>query len=170
VFAGKPLALVLPGPQQWAQVACGCAFAAQVPAVDADDAERAAVYTADFLRIFGEQGVDVLLVDMAGEPAADPAPAEVLRPILNVGVHYRWDTGVRTRLTTEVRWNAPGPGFAVAPLPLDCPTGIELDAGFWDSGALPTLRTGDFHYASIPAAAQPERVLERIASLRGRQD
>ena len=170
VFAGKPLALVLPGPQQWAQAACRYAFAAQVPAVDADDAERAAVYTADFLRIFGEQGVDVLLVDMAGEPVGEAAPAEVLRPIFNVGVHYRWDTGVRTRLPADTQGNAPAPAFAVASVPLDCPTGIELDGGFWDSGTLPALRAGDFHYACIPAAAQPERVLERIAALRGSQD
>jgi hypothetical protein len=164
VFAAMPLALILPAPKAWTRYACLAAFGPQAPAVDNDDAERAAVYVADFLRIFGELGVDVLLLEAL---EAGDLQEEAVRPVLNVAEHYRWDAGVRWAGALVGEPDPAGLAFRVAVDAGAGVTGIELPAQFWSNGAPLPLRGSHFQYAAIPAQANPERVLERIAALRG---
>jgi hypothetical protein len=79
------------------------------------------VFIADFLRAFGEAGVDALMLDEVDGHAADIA---TYQSVLNLAAHYRWDIV------------APG-----APHP-------------------------NLRFERIAPDAQPEQVLQRLATLR----
>ena len=57
-------------------------------AADPDRADTAAMYLADFLRIFATSPVDGLLLDEGPTPAADLMHPDAYRPVLNVADHY----------------------------------------------------------------------------------
>jgi len=142
--AAVPLALVLPAPRAWLAQSYQQAHGG-TPDLDDDAADSASVYLADFLRSFGEAGVDALLL----QEAADFAPRSeadfaCYQSVLNVAAHYRWDVGVEL----------PGAAGPVA-LPGGCAFAI--------AGGTPV---GAFRYARIAVDAQPEAVLERLATLR----
>lgn len=159
-FETRLLALTMPGPARWLQLACGGANGAPPPTPDADDVEAAGMYVADFLRSFAETGVDALLLG-AGEPVAS---ADALTPVLNLCRHYRWDCGWRLSVAGSGDFDDPGFGYVVAATPLDgIRTGIEVPQRFWQDGHPPD---GSFRYARVPVELQPERVLERLAALR----
>src|SRR5438128_446190 len=64
--------------------------------VGGDEADSAAVYVAEFLRSFGEAGVDGVL--MIESPGTDPGNAEEIgwyQPITNLAQHYRWGLGLQ---------------------------------------------------------------------------
>lgn len=152
-IAALPLALVLPAPRAWVLSAYRQAHGEGTDACE-DEADSASVYIADFLRAFGEAGVDALLLQ-------DVQDAAGCQSLLNVAAHYRWDVGMQGATTVVPA----GTAFAIAEASLaDLPTGIALGEAFWQ-GELPAA-TGAFSYAHIPVAAQPEAVLERLATLR----
>lgn len=162
-FADLPFALLLPSPRHWLSLAHEQAFGAAPEAVEDDDVDAAAVQVAAFLRSFGELGVDALLLDERAAPAA-AADIELYRPVLNVAAHYRWDTGLL--LPEAPAWSAPTAfDFLIAPGELagQARCGRLVDAAFWDGAS---AAAAAFHYLRIPAGAQPERVLERLQTLR----
>ena len=167
-FPGIPLALVVPSPRRWIALSYCQAFGADAEAAaGADEFESASVYVADFLRCFSESGLDILLLDEAAdtEPAS-PEEIEWYRPVLNVATHYRWELGLRLPLAKTDPGMVEGVGFFIAPSPLAAPTGILTPGTFWAGSPPPVCPAGQFRTADIPAEANPELVLDRLAVLR----
>lgn len=155
---GVPLALVLPAPADFVGFAAELA-GTEVEPVDADDADSAAMYMADFLRAFGDSGIDALLLETAGSDVTGTVTA--CAAVLNIAGHYRWDVGLRHEGVVAPA----GIDFQVAAAPAaGLPTGLALGADFWRDGA-PTPEGGEFIFASVPADAQPETVLQRLQAL-----
>ncbi len=165
----RPFALVAPSPAAWAACAHVLARGGASPlAIDADDADQAGSYVADLLRIFGEHGVDALLVDgTLGEPAAEPPGLAGLPPLLNVAAHYRWDAGVRIAGDRLEPAPPPGIGFAIAARAIaGMATGVAVPADYWRADAPPPpLPPGGFRFSEVPADTVPERVLAQRARL-----
>ncbi len=166
-FPDLVLALSCPSPRSWLTDAFQAAHgAAPVDAVDEDAIDAAAVYQADFLRSFAGSQIDALLLV---EPSRDPAPPlELYQPVFNVAAYYRWTFGVELPDA-----DCPEPGAARVDFllaPRACPgvaTGIIVPESFWQNAeeAAPDITTA-FRYARIPAAAEPEAVLDRLTRLR----
>lgn len=165
LFDKQPLVLALPSPRRWAALAYSQAYTGETPELDADVVDSAAAYVADFLRAFADCGIDGLL--LCEDAASAPATADDLalyQPVFNVAAHYRWDAGLQLPPGSPGA-AGDGPAFVLADEPLaGLPTGIAVPPAFW-TGAAPPPAAG-FRYAEIPAEAQPERVLERLALLR----
>jgi len=155
-----PLALVMPSPRAWPGLVYAGAFGASAP-LGADQTDEASVYVADFLRSFGEAGVDALL--LTDDPQTRPRDADEVgwyQSVLNVGRHYRWDVGLKT---PEVPADDGGLDFLIAPTGA---RGVELGAPFWTMDApVPAVAPGGFRYARIPQDTAPERVLAKLANL-----
>lgn len=167
-FPGIPLALVVPSPRRWIALSYSQAFGADADVeAGADEFDSASVYVADFLRCFSESGLDILLLDEAAdtEPAS-PEEIEWYRPVLNVATHYRWELGLRLPLAAVDPGLVEGVGFFVAPHPLAAPTGILTSDTFWTGSPPSACPAGHFRTAEIPAEANPELVLDRLAVLR----
>jgi hypothetical protein len=165
-FSAAPLVLVLPSPRLWVIQAHAQAHGGEAAEIDADAVDSAAAYVADFLRGFAEAGLDGLLLEESEE--TEPASAEDLQlyqAVFNVAAHYRWELGLR--LPRGHCATAAGLGFVLAPQPAAGATlGLRVPAAFWDGAAPPACPTGGFRFAEIPAEANPEGVLERLAALR----
>jgi hypothetical protein len=168
-FPGSPLALTLPSPRRWVSDAYRAAFGDAAPlAIGAEESDAASVYVAEFLRGFGESGVDTVLL----EESADSEPrsaAEVAwyQPVINLAAHYRWEVGVHLPSAADFTGDLAGADFFVAPRVLPgAPIGITTPAEFWDEAQAPPIAQGGFRFVRIPQGAMPERVLERLALLR----
>ncbi len=166
----NPLALTMPSPRKWVSEACRLAFGPDAAAeVSGDDVDNAAVYIAEFLRTFSESRVDVVLLE---EPAdaepLTPAQGAWYQPVINLAGHYRWDLGLYLPGNGGISGEIPGIAFAIASSPVaGCVSGIITPAAFWAGEAPPAVPRGGFRFAQIPADSVPERVLERLAVLRG---
>lgn len=171
-FPGIPLALVVPSPRRWIALSYCQAFGADADAAaGADEFDSASMYVADFLRCFSESGLDILLLDeVADTEPTSPTEIEWYRPVLNVATHYRWELGLRLPLAKVDPGMAEGVGFFIAPRPLGAPTGILTPGTFWAGSLPPGCPTGQFRTAEIPAEANPELVLDRLAVLRNSGD
>jgi len=162
------LALALPSPRAWVALAYRQGHGEAVE-VGEDEADSASVYVADFLRAFGEVGLDAVLLQEASED--QPNKVEDLhayQAVYNVAIHYKWDVGLQLPSPTALTGAAPADlAFVVASdTGLDgLPHGIALGHEFWNGVERPAIGGGDFHFAEIPENAIPERVLERLASL-----
>lgn len=167
-FPGTPLAFVVPSPRRWIALSYRQAFGADADVeAGVDEFDSASVYVADFLRCFSESGLDILLLDEAAdtEPAS-PEDIEWYRPVLNVATHYRWQLGVRLPLATVDPGKIEGIDFFIAPRPLAASTGVLTPDTFWTGNPPPACPAGHFRTADIPAEANPELVLDRVAVLR----
>jgi len=163
---GPSFALVCPSPRAWVAEAYEQAHGCGVD-VGEDEADSAALYIADFLRAFGESGIDALL--LVESAASEPVTAQDVacyRSALNVAAHYRWDVGLSVP-GTRYQGGAAGLDFVVAPQALPgAVAGRVLTVDFWAGAAPPDPAPECFRYATVPANADPERVLERLALLR----
>lgn len=166
-LASAPLVLALPSPRLWVAQAYAQANQGEAPEVDADAVDSAAAYVADFLRGFADCGLDGLLLEESAE--SEPASAEDLQlyqAVFNVAAHYRWDVGLRLP-QGRLAAGGEGLGFVLAPRPAQgVAVGLKVPAEFWGGGAPPECPAGGFRFAEIPAEANPEGVLERLAVLR----
>ena len=162
-FAELPLALVCPSPRRWVAEAWQQARGADEEVeVGDDEADSASVYLADFLRSFGDAGIDVLLLQESdGSEPESTAQLELYQPVLNVAAHYRWNTGLGAPAGRLA--DAGGFGLLVAP---SAGSGRIVPTDFWSGGSAPALPAQGLHYATIPVDAQPESVLQRLADLR----
>jgi hypothetical protein len=162
-----PLVLVLPSPRAWVGLAYRQAHDG-VAVVGDDEADSAAVYIADFLRSFGDTGLDALMLEEAADN--EPTSAESIalyQPVLNVATHYQWDTALH--LPSAAVYAAEAAGFVclIAPQPIaGTVTGVVVEPTFWTGADTPAVSAGGFRYAEIPADVAPEQVLERLALLR----
>ncbi|TFD08483.1 hypothetical protein E3T35_17625 [Cryobacterium sp. TMT1-2-2] len=144
-----PVVLQIPSPMQWLARTHPFSGSDDVSGLDADNAENASMYVADWLRGFAALPLMAVLLDDRG-PALEPVPLSTYSPITNVTDHYRWALGQRHDDRVELHGS-----------PL---TGAVIGADFWSSDA-GTLPDGDFLVGEVPQHAVPERVLSRITAL-----
>lgn len=134
-----------------------------------DDIEDAAMYMADFFRVVSASPVGGILLDDGDEPTR-ACDVERSRPVLNVARHYRWGVVWRTKGEAEaVAAIAGATDGLISPPPLvGLPKAAGLDVGqsVWSGGELPPLAPGQFYFAEIPVAQEPETVLDNLARLR----
>jgi hypothetical protein len=161
-----PLVLSVPTPGRWL-VAAGQQAGSEPGPPDAGQAETAAIYSADFLRIFAGTGVDGLLLDEGRVPAGELIHPEAYRPVLNVAGHYEWPVLIRT--DAAAAWpHGPVPGVAVwlGSAGPDEPSGrwgMVAGPDFWD-GATPPAEA-DLVLAPVPVEAEPEAVMKQVRAL-----
>lgn len=165
-YGNAPLALVAPSPRRWV----GDAYAAahgEAAEVGEDEADSAAMYMADFLRSFGESGVDVLLLDESVDSApAGAAEVKWYQSVFNIASHYRWECGLRLPVAKDIA-GAEGLDFCVSPAAVNgLATGIAVCGEAWSGGGVPEVPDGGFRYVEIPVDAVPEAALERLSALR----
>lgn len=165
--AGRPLALVVPSPRSWLLHVHTVAHG-ETPEIDEDDVESAAVYMADFLRIFAEAGVDAVLLDPGHDAIGAQAPTvETCAPVLNLAERYGWDVGARLPGTDPAPAMAHGWPFVVAGHDMTpTPTGLVAGAAHWDDGAALQAPTGGFVFCTVPARMRPETVMANLARWR----
>lgn len=150
--SAAPLVLQIPSPMLWLACTHELSGSGIATDLDADHAETAAMYVADWLRRMSVLPASMLLLDErwtgAGElPLVD---GEAYTPVYNIADHYRWALARRTQTSVDVL------GTAVTG------TAVPLDYWLSDSGPAPS---GDFLIADIPADAVPETVLAQLAKL-----
>jgi hypothetical protein len=167
---GRPLVLAIPSPRRWLAEAWHATHgAAATLSAGAEEIDTAAVYVAEFLRSFGESGLDAVLLQEA--PGAEPASATEIawyQPVLNIAAHYRWDLGLQLPDGSGFAGPVQHLAFVIAPQPPPgCAAGLALGGGFWSGAPPPQAPAGGFLFAVVPVDAVPERVLERLALLRG---
>jgi hypothetical protein len=161
-----PLVLTVPAPGRWLVAAARQAGSDPGPP-DAGQAETAAMYSADFLRLFAGTGVDGLLLHEGRVPAGELIHPEAYRPVLNVADHYEWPVLIRT--DAAAAWpHGPVPDVAVwlgsaAPSEPAGRWGLVADADFWDGVDPPT--GADLVLAPVPGTADPEAVMKRVRAL-----
>jgi hypothetical protein len=163
---GTPVVLSIPSPARWLTIS---AEQAEQPAEppDADRADTAAMYIADFLRVFGTAGVDGLLLDEGPADAGELVPADAYRPVLNVAENYGWPTLICT--PAAAAWpNGAVAGIAgwigtAPPQPAGATWGWYAGSDFW-AGAGPDGEP-DLLFAVVPEEADPESVMARVRAL-----
>jgi hypothetical protein len=166
-----PLVLTVPAPGRWLVAAARQAGSDLEPPdagpPDSGQAETAAMYSADFLRLFAGTGVDGLLLREGRVPAGELIHPEAYRPVLNVADHYEWPVLIQT--DAAAAWpHGPVPDVAVwlgsaGPGEAAGRWGIVADADFWDGVGPPA--GADLVLAPVPAAADPEDVMKRVRAL-----
>lgn len=167
-FAKLPLALVLPSPRQWIALAYAQAHgSADGIEVGADEIDSASVYVADFLRAFGDSGLDVLLLEETADAPISAADLEWYQPVINIAAHYRWELGLHLPGAATDLGAGSGFHFVIASTPLTgFRSGLATNAEFWSGAAAPECPADGFRFAEIPAHANPETVLDRLGVLR----
>ncbi|MDP9885536.1 hypothetical protein J2W21_003060 [Sinomonas atrocyanea] len=153
-----PLALLAPSPLVWLAMAQRAAGNPDLSAVTPDHGESAAMYVSDWLRRYADRPITCLVLDgrhegLEGQGSSRVLPAEDLAaysPVVNAAEHYRW--GV-LHMTEE--------GVGVAG---EARTAARLPDGFWTDGA--PAPEAELLLTAVPAAADPDTVLARLASLR----
>ncbi len=136
-----PIMIQLPSPLQLLYLTARAAKSDTDDEFDADDAENAAIYIADWLRAFKEAGIAGLIFD---ERKGDIS-LEAYQPITNTAVHYQWVIGVRR--DQEVVFTDPQIAIPVLP------------ATFWTSGDS-NLQMAGVIFTEIAHDAIPEQVLD----------
>lgn len=146
----RQLLLHLPSPAAWLAAAHEVA-GTPLDVVDADRADNASIYIAEWLGRLGSLPIALILLD-----ARDASFAETLTPytaVANVASHFDW---------TLAMWNDDGIHTAAGE-----PSIGVLGPEFWTCGA--ELAHGipetDLLVTSIPASASPEHVLDQLAKL-----
>ncbi|MHA7662743.1 hypothetical protein [Mycolicibacterium sp. HS_4_1] len=146
----RPLLLHLPSPACWLASAHRLA-GTPLDEVDADRADSASMYIAEWLGQLGSLPIALTLLD-----ARDSLVPESLAPytaVANVASHFNW---------TLAMWNTDGICTAAG----DPGIGI-LGPEFWtdDADLAHTVPDADVLVTCIPASASPERVLDQLAKL-----
>lgn len=148
----RPLVLTLSTPLNLLRQAYELAHGQAMPPEGEDDAERAAVYLADFLTRAAHDGVAALmLIDRSAQGARDGF-ADALSPLVNLARHMRW----KLLMASQAAVNAvEGVDLLLAP---------GHGSGRWLPDFLSAGRSSDVSalFAEIPSQARPEQVLERI--------
>ena len=86
-----PVMIQLPSPLQLLYITAGAALPDSNHEFNEDDAENAAIYIADWLRVFKDIDIAGLIFD---ECEGD-VPKGVYKPITNTAEHYQWIIGIR---------------------------------------------------------------------------
>ena len=151
----RPLILTLCTPLELLRQLYEMAHDQAMPAESQDDAERAAVYLADFLTRAAHEGVaGLMVVDQTGQ-AGQSGFADAISPLVNLSKHMRW----KLLLASQAELGDIH-GIDLIWAPSHC-TGQWMGDFLTDEP-----RTGIATvFSEVPAQAQPEQVLARIAEL-----
>ncbi|MFC5929465.1 hypothetical protein D6T64_19470 [Cryobacterium melibiosiphilum] len=153
-----PVVLQIPSPMQWLARTHGFSGATHAAGLDADNAENASMYVADWLRAFAVLPLASVLLDdrpLPGDDATVAVPLETYSPVRNVTDHYGWTLGLRG--SDGVRLSVPSGGEERA--------GVVIPPAFWPGSSVEQPPAGEFLLAEIPSTAVPEHVLARLATL-----
>ncbi|WNG83419.1 hypothetical protein C6A86_007090 [Mycobacterium sp. ITM-2016-00316] len=146
--ARRQLLLHIPSPASWLSTAHEIA-GNPLAEVDADRADSASMYIAEWLGQLGSLPVALILLDARNTPLAETLADYTA--VTNVSSHFDW---------TPAMWNDDGIDTA------DGHPSIGLiGAEFWTGAADATVPDADVLVTSIPASASPERVLDQLAKL-----
>jgi hypothetical protein len=165
----QPLVLSMPSPRAWlAEAAAGAGLSAIADDEEAD--EDAAMYIADLLRSLSSQAIGGVLFEEPGEDEIAAGALACYRPLLNIAAHYRWGAALRARFAPGLDEKAlEGFDVTISDRPTPAGTravGIDVSTPLWGNETIPDLAPGQFRWVAIPAASEPEAVLERLATLR----
>lgn len=148
----EPVVLQVPSPWRWLLTTHGLSGKADLEGLDADDAENASMFVADWIRNFSELPLaGVLLDDRTAEGEDHPVIVEldVYSPIINVTENYGWTLGMRREDTVDL-WNVE-------------PEGRVLEAGYWIGETSPPP-AAELIFSELPPTAVPEEVMSRVAA------
>ena len=165
VGGGTPVVLTMPSPSRWLSISAEQARKPAAPP-NPDSADTAAMYIADFLRIFATAPVDGLVLDEGPTSATDLTRADAYRPVLNVAEHYKWAVLICSETAAWPHGPIPGVAGWVGSAPPDQASGtwgLLATDEFW-SGADPA-GAPDLVLAVVPARADPESVMARVRAL-----
>jgi hypothetical protein len=151
-MSAAPLVLQIPSPTLWLASTHGLSGAGTVADLDADDAENAAMYVADWLRRQSRLPVSMLLLDERWTATGEllMVDGSAYTPVSNVTDHYRWRLARRTHDNVDIL----GSTMTATVVPQD----------YWLSDAA-SAPSGALLFAEIPADAVPETVLSQLAKL-----
>ncbi len=184
LFPATPLVLHLEVPREWIRQLRALEFlqlkdAMEGGEVSDDDQDAAAVILADGLRAFSDQPVTALVLRETEPLAVSAKRCPLCQPIWNLADHYKWLKGIQLPGRPDAEWPlGETVQFALFPeaepeLIASCcmagkPFGGGLNQAFWTADASPAPFHFPIAFGSIPADAQPERVLARLNLLRGK--
>jgi hypothetical protein len=159
--------LQVPSPARWLGLAARQAGTPAEGPPEPHHVDAAAMYVADFLRIFATARVDGLLLGEGSTPDGQLADVEGYRPVFNVAGHYEWSVWVRTDAAPcwpqgEVAGVAGGLGAGAPERPAG-PWGIVLEV---DSAASPEeTQAASALLAVVPADGDPDLVMPWVSEL-----
>lgn len=151
----RPLVLTLSSPLDLLRRIYEMAHGQSMPPESQDDAERAAVYLADFLTRSAHDGVaGIWIADRAAE-ARQPGFADAMSPLVNLARHMRWKLLMASQADVA---EIAGVDFLWTP---------KNGSGQWLGDFLSgEVRSGcQAMFSEIPAQAEPEQVLARLTAL-----
>jgi hypothetical protein len=177
----KPFALSLGSPQQWLQWISRIVRPSEEPTISNDDVESAAMYLADYLRIYSTAGISAIVMEETDNLISEISERiEFYQPILNLASHYQWSVGfsfpgeANNYLVSEkkVDFTLFGESQITSLLPFwekKAPIGGGLNHSFWMFNG--EERGSEFPvqgllFGTIPEDANPELVLEKLKELR----
>jgi hypothetical protein len=167
------VALTLPSPRNWIGRCVERNGGDLNDYLDEDTIEMAAMYLADFVRIFAESGIVAILLEEDADPGSDAVG--LYQPILNVASGYQWSVAllIAGELETDPNSGAVDACIAepkaFASLVADgSARGVAVPASYWtDKFSKMKFPDGcELAYVRIPEGANPEQVLERLQALR----
>ena len=166
-YREQPLALALPSPRRWVAEAYRIAFDER-PELGEDEIDTDAMYLADFLRIFAESRLDIVLFEeSADDEPHGPEEVEWYRSAINLAAHYGWDVGNYLPAAAHYRGGGSALAFLIAPRVFPGPpVGLVVPKQWWQYGPLPECPAQGFRFTEVPIDAEPETVLERLAAWR----
>lgn len=150
----EPVLVQIPSPLRWLLTTHPYSGKNNVQELNADDAENASMFVADWLRNFsGLPLAGILLDDRAAAKDNHPntVDLDVYTPIINVAENYKWSLGMRQE-DNIVLWDVES-------------NGTVIDSSYWTADA-DAMSDADFFFTEIPATAVPEEVIRRVEAFK----
>jgi hypothetical protein len=167
--SATPVVLSMPSPARWLALAAGQAGIPPDGPPEPRHIEAAAMYAADFLRIFAGARVDGLVLDEGSAGQRALVETECYRPVLNVAGHYEWPVWIRT--DAAPCWpqgsidGVAGWFGERAPQDAGGPWGIVLAVDPGSAASLPATADGSAILAVVAADADPDAVMGWVRGL-----
>jgi hypothetical protein len=164
-----PVVLSTPSPARWLALAARQAGTPPDAPAEARHVEAAAMYVADFLRVFAAARVDGLVLDEGSAAQAELVDFEGYRPVLNVAGHYEWPVWIRT--DAAPCWpqgsidGVAGWFGERAPDDAGGPWGIVLAVDAGSAESLPATADGGAVLAVVAADADPDAMMDWVRGL-----
>lgn len=159
-FSTLPFALLCPSPQAWLIYADQMVHGTDsVIEIDEDDIDSASVYIADFLRIFGEIELNILML----KEYADTAPLlDLYQSIFNVAAHYSWEVALYTDHSAKI--DSDNEKLLMIS-PVSSQSAI-VSPEYWQKDSTIEAVEKSLLFVNIPDQTNPELVLSRLSALR----
>lgn len=158
-----PALLQIPSPLVWlgntTRLATG-----ETPQLDAENADSAAMYVADWLRELQALPLVGVLLDDRGatEYSENPVDLTVYEPVANVCEHYEWALALRRE--TEILGDTPTVQLVTEEFWL-AKTGTAEEFTTANARTATSTGQGQLRFARVAPQANPEQVLRRLQEL-----